>query len=118
MQSRTDVRRILKDLQSAKVVVVDQAAARVYLERHEDATPVVMNAVSQVRDSYPQAGLALELAKDPDDPAAETLVLYLRTQTFSPALFEDLSTWNEEIAQRMAASQAWFIVNLDLRASG
>lgn len=88
-----------------------------YVRRHKDLPSLLIDAARAVREKYPDVPMVLELVPDPevDDEEGDTLVLYLRLGKLTQEFFVDLDDWNKVVARRIGKSDAWFIVNLDLR---
>ncbi len=110
-----DIDSLLKYVTGLEISIANPGPIRDYLARHEDLPPVVWEIASEVRHTFPDIPSTLELVHDPEDVEAETLVLYLQPHPVESSLFQHLRNWNRKIAERMASSQAWFLVDLDLR---
>lgn len=110
-----DARSFLDRLADAGISIVNQDAIHRYLSRYSDLASVLRDVADEVRRTFPEMPLALELVYDPEAAATETLVLYLRPGQIEGSLFESLHRWNYAVAERLAYSEAWFLVNLDLR---
>ncbi len=108
---------VFQCLDSLGVTVANPAAIQLYVERHAGLAELVAQIATDVRGACLDLPLALELVRDPEDAEMVTLVLYLRPQRLTSTDFDQARAWNDRIAERMANSDAWFIVNVDLRGN-
>lgn len=114
--ARVTYPKALKDLAAVQVRVVNPDAVLDYLAAHRDLRPLVVAVAGDVRSELPGVPLLLELVCDPDEPSAETLVLFIRPTSVEERFFDLLDRENARIAERLRSSQGWFLVTLDLRA--
>ncbi|MBI4337161.1 MAG: hypothetical protein HY683_04945 [Chloroflexi bacterium] len=110
-----DADSLLKELSSLGVSCVNPGAVRDYLAHYSDLPLLVGQMTRQVHQALQDMRLSLELVYDPEDTNTETLVLYLHPTELDPSLFKHLRAWNHTVAEQMISSEAWFIVNFDLR---
>lgn len=108
---------LLRNLRSWGISIANPVQIQSYLYRYPNLSPILLDIAFGVKKNLPDASLSLEIVSDPEEVDVETLVLYLQPSDLKTELFEKLERWNSMVAERLV-SEAWFIINLDLRKRG